>query len=136
MCVAQRIKCWESSETCVGKVSRRSEPSSRGKRPFKVSKKLIPKISNGRKIARIAPILSNFSRKRSRRPDLDFKKIWRAVLDENAERNRENVENFRECVGVGGMAEPFKYGVCHMRVPTSSPFPPSQQPPPPLHPGL
>ena len=35
-------------------------------------------------------------------------KFWRAVLDENVERLRENVENIRECVGVGGMAEPLK----------------------------
>ena len=56
----QKIKCWESSETRFGKVSRRSEPSSRGKRPFKVSKKSTPKISNGRKIARMVPILTIF----------------------------------------------------------------------------
>ena len=31
------MKRWESSETRFGKVSRRSEPCSRGKRPFKVS---------------------------------------------------------------------------------------------------
>ena len=35
--------------------------------------------------------------------------MLRAVLDENVERLRENVEKFRECVGVGGMAEPFKF---------------------------
>ena len=32
----RKMKCWESSETRFGQVSRRSEPSSRGKRPFKV----------------------------------------------------------------------------------------------------
>ena len=32
----RKIKCRESSETRFGQVSRRSEPSSRGKRPFKV----------------------------------------------------------------------------------------------------
>ena len=32
----QKMKCRESSETRFGQVSRRSEPSSRGKRPFKV----------------------------------------------------------------------------------------------------
>ena len=32
----RKMKCWESSETRFGKVSGRSEPSSRGKRPFKV----------------------------------------------------------------------------------------------------
>ena len=38
----RKIKCRESSETRFGKVSRRSEPSSRGKRPFKVSEKFDP----------------------------------------------------------------------------------------------
>ena len=33
----QKMKRWESSETRFGQVSRRSEPSSRGKWPFKVS---------------------------------------------------------------------------------------------------
>ena len=32
----RKIKCRESSETRFGKVSRRSEPSSRGKRPFEI----------------------------------------------------------------------------------------------------
>ena len=32
------MKRWESSETRFGRVSRRSEPCSRGKRPFEVSK--------------------------------------------------------------------------------------------------
>ena len=32
----RKMKRWESSETRFGQVSRRSEPSSRGKRPFKV----------------------------------------------------------------------------------------------------
>ena len=38
----RKMKRWESSETRFGQVSRRSEPSSRGKRPFKVSKKFDP----------------------------------------------------------------------------------------------
>ena len=33
------MKCRESSETRFGKVSRQSEPCSRGKRPFEISKK-------------------------------------------------------------------------------------------------
>ena len=36
----QKIKCRESSETRFGKISRRSQPSSRDKRPFKVLLKL------------------------------------------------------------------------------------------------
>ena len=36
------MKRRESPETRFGKVSRRSEPSSRGKRPFKVSEKFDP----------------------------------------------------------------------------------------------
>ena len=54
-------------------------------------------------------MLTIFWRKRSRRPDLDFKNNLRAVLDENVEKLRENVEKLREHVGVGGMAEPLKY---------------------------
>ena len=34
-----KMKCRESSETRFGKVSRQSEPCSRGKRPFEISKK-------------------------------------------------------------------------------------------------
>ena len=36
----RKIKCWGSSETRLGKVSWRSEPISRGKRPFKVPRKV------------------------------------------------------------------------------------------------
>ena len=36
----RKMKCSKSSETRFPKVSRRSEPSSRGKRPFEVSKKI------------------------------------------------------------------------------------------------
>ena len=35
----RKMKCRESSEMCFSKVSRRTEPSSGGKRPFKVCKK-------------------------------------------------------------------------------------------------
>ena len=38
-CSRRKVNCQEWSETRFGKVSHRSEPSSRGKRPFKVSQK-------------------------------------------------------------------------------------------------
>ena len=41
----------------------------------KFQKKLTPKTTNGRKIARIAPILTIFSPNRSRRPKLNFEKF-------------------------------------------------------------
>ena len=43
----RKMKRWESSEKRFGKVSRQSEPSSRGKRPFEVStKNSKPPVSN------------------------------------------------------------------------------------------
>ena len=40
VCRRPKMKCRESSETRFGKVSRQSEPCSRGKRPFEISKKI------------------------------------------------------------------------------------------------
>ena len=57
----RKIKCWGSSETRFGKVSRRSEPSSRGKRPFKVSKNFDPE---------------NFKRLKNREDSSDFDDFW------------------------------------------------------------
>ena len=37
--VGQQLRCWGSSETRIGRVSCRSEPCLRGKRPFKVPEK-------------------------------------------------------------------------------------------------
>ena len=45
------MKCWESSETRFPKVSRRSEPSSGGKRPFKISD-LAVRIAEGGNVGR------------------------------------------------------------------------------------
>ena len=39
-CFGRKLKCWGSSETRFGRVSCRSEPCLRGKRPFKVLEKI------------------------------------------------------------------------------------------------
>ena len=60
-----------------------------------------PKTSNGRKIARIAPIWTKLGRNRSQRLKLDFQKFFR---DPVVQKLRENCENFRETV-VGRFSE-------------------------------
>ena len=47
----RKIKCRESSETRFGKVSRRSEPSSRGKRPIEKTKKRANERTRCRKLS-------------------------------------------------------------------------------------
>ena len=74
----------------------------------KFHKNSTPKTSNGRKIARIAPIWTKLGRNRSQRHKFYFQKF---VRDPVVQKLRENCENFRETVvdGVGGMAEPLNF---------------------------
>ena len=60
-----------------------------------------PKTSNGRKIARIAPIWTKLGRNRSQRLKLDFQNFFR---DPVVQKLREKCENFRETV-VGRFSE-------------------------------
>ena len=72
----RKMKCWGSSETRFGKVSRRSEPSSRVKRPFKVSKKIEPE---------------NFKRPKNREDNSDFDDLLTKTIATTRSRFRKNL---------------------------------------------
>ena len=101
----RKMKRRESSETRFGKVSRRSEPSSRGKRPFKVSQKFDSE---------------NFKRPKNREDSSDLDETWTESIAAPQTRfpkicsrsrcpktSRKRSRNRRRRRGVGGMAEPL-----------------------------